>query len=230
MFQEKRKWLLLFLFRDLHPAPQVLKMRVGGPMNLFKQFFGKKHTNPAIHALYRKQGALDAQSEKIILLLPKLAETYKEGGEYLLHKTLLSQFEEYDLQYGVTLSKEMTEEKSMQMLDKVTSLMLMTCFKVLSDVLPDGPEPSALTDGLHYEIYEVLPGKDSFVSYLTYQNPNFEDHKMAPAFKFGKDISEIVAMPDLAFSFLVSQQFAVISDVSGRLTRWVLFDEPMEPS
>ncbi|VAX32434.1 hypothetical protein MNBD_NITROSPIRAE01-2149 [hydrothermal vent metagenome] len=163
-------------------------------------------------------------------MLPKLAETYKEGGVYLLHKTLLDQFEEYDAQYGVTLSKEITEEKSAQMLDKITSLMLMTCFKELSRVLPEGSSPSALTDALHYEIYGALPNKDSFVAYLTYENPNFEDHKMAPAFKFGKDISEIVAMPDLAFSFLVSQQFAVISDVSGRLTRWILFDEPMEPS
>ncbi len=199
-------------------------------MNFIKQFFGKKHANPAIHALYRKQEVLDAKSEEIIPLLPKLAETYKEGGEYLLHKTLLSQFEEYDLQYGVTLSKEMTEEKSVLMLDKITSLMLMACFKELSNILPDGPVPSALTDALHYEIYGVLPGKESFVSYLTYQNPQFEDHKMAPAFKFGEDISKIVAMPDLAFSFLVAQQFAVISDVTGRLTRWVLFDEPMEPS
>lgn len=200
-------------------------------MSLLKNLFNrKKHANPAIHALYKKQKLPDPKVEEIIPLLPKLAETYKEGGVYLLHKTLLDQFEEYDAQYGVTLSKEITEEKSAQMLDKITSLMLMTCFKELSRVLPEGPSPSALTDALHYEIYGALPNKDSFVAYLTYENPNFEDHKMAPAFKFGKDISEIVAMPDLAFSFLVSQQFAVISDVSGRLTRWILFDEPMEPS
>lgn len=200
-------------------------------MNFFQGLFNrKKHPNPAINALYRKQKSLDPKAEEIIVLLPKLAKTYKEGGAYLLHKTLLSQFEEYDAQYGVALSKEMTEEKSAQMLDKITSVMLLTCFKALSNVFPDGPYPSALTDALHYEIYGALPGKDSFVAYLTYKNPNFEDSQMAPAFKFGADISEIVGMSDLSFSFLVAQQVAVISDVSGRLTRWILFDEPLSPS
>ena len=94
--------------------------------------------------------------------------------------------------------------------------------------MPDGPYPSGLTDALHYEIYGVLPSDDSFVTYLTYENPNVEDSNMAPAFKFGEDIAQIVAMPDLSFSFLAAQQVAVISDISGRLTRWVLFDEPIE--
>jgi len=197
-------------------------------MNLIQKFFRKKHPNPAIHALYRKHETLHEKVEVIIPLLSKLAETYVEGGEYLLHKTLLEQFKEYDAQYGSSLSKEITEEKSALMLRKITSLMLMTCFKELSRVLPDGPYPSALTDALHYEIYTALPSNDSFVAYLTYENPNIEDRKMAPAFKFGDDIAQIVAMPDLSFSFLVAQQVAVISDISGRLTRWVLFDEPIE--
>lgn len=200
-------------------------------MNFFQGLFNrKKHPNPAINVLYRKQKSPDPKAEEIIVLLPKLAETYKEGGVYLLHKTLLNQFEEYDAQYGVTLTKEMTEEKSVQMLGKITNVMLMTCFKVLSDVFPGGPYPSALTDALHYDIYGALPDKDSFVDYLTYKNPNFEDSQMAPAFKFGADISEIVAMSDLSFSFLVAQQVAVISDVSERLIRWILFDEPLSPS
>ncbi len=197
-------------------------------MNLIKKLFGKKHPNPAIYALYRKQDPLDPKVETIIPLLPKLAEIYHEGGIYLLHKTLLEQFKEYDDQYDSNLSKEMTEEKSAQMLRKITSLMLMTFFKELSRILPDGPYPSGLTDALHYEIYGVLPSDDSFVTYLTYENPNVEDSNLAPAFKFGEDIAQIVAMPDLSFSFLAAQQVAVISDISGRLTRWVLFDEPIE--
>ncbi|MFQ5588029.1 MAG: hypothetical protein ACE5F7_04245 [Nitrospiria bacterium] len=198
-------------------------------MNFFKNIFQKpKYANPALNTLYRSEGAFDADVGKMADLLPKLSETYEEGGAYLLHKTLLSQFEEYDAQYGRSLSEEMNEEKSARMLRKVTSLMLVSFFRELSSIYPEGPYPGALTDALHYEMYGVLPAEDSFVDYLRYQNPNFEDARMAPAYKFGNDIAEILAIPDLSFSFMAAQQAAVISDISKRLMRWVFFDEPIE--
>lgn len=198
-------------------------------MGLFQRLFRrKKHPNPAINALHYSVGSFDPKVSEMILLLPKLSETFQEGGAYLLQKTLLTQFKEYDAQYGANLSEEVNEEKSKQMLVRVMSLMLVVFFKELSRILPDGPYPSALSDALHYEIYGALPGKESFIAYLTYENPNFEDAKMSPAFKFGNDISEIVSVSDLSFSFMAAQQVAVISDIASRLTRWVLFNEPIE--
>ncbi len=201
-------------------------------MGLFKNIFQKKrHANPAINRLYHSLDSFDPKIEAMIPLLPKLAQTYEEGGTYLLHKTLLSQFKEYDVEYGHTLSEELNEKKSEDMLRKVISLMLVSFFRELSSLFPEGPYPSAMTDALHYEIYHALPGsEDSFVEFLLYKNPKFEDVRMAPAYKFGNDISEILSIPDLTFSFMVAQQVAVISDISRRLMRWVFFDEPIEPS
>ncbi len=198
-------------------------------MGRFKNFFKKrKYPNPAINTLHHSVGELNPKAEAMIPLLPKLAETYREGGAYLLHKTLLSQFEEYDAQYGRSLSEEINEEKSELMLSKVMSLMLVSFFRELTTIFPDGPYPSAITDALHFELYQSLPSEDGFVSYLLYENPNFEDSRMAPAYKFGNDIAEILAIPDLSFSFMVAQQVAVISDISKRLMRWVFFEEPIE--
>ncbi len=195
----------------------------------FKNLFKRQHyPNPAINTLFYTVGQFDDTVEEMVSLLPKLAETYQEGGTYLLHKTLLSQFEEYDVQYGQDLSIQIDEEKSERMLRKIMSLMLVSFFRALSSHFPDGPYPSALSDALHYEIYQSLPDEDSFVDYLTYENRNFEDSRMAPAYKFGNDIAEILSIPDLSFSFMVAQQVAVISDISNRLMRWVFFDEPIE--
>lgn len=200
-------------------------------MNLFKNFFKKQqHPNPAINSLYHVVGSLAPKADEMIPLLPKLAETYQEGGAYLLHKTLLSQFEEYDTQYGCSLSEEMSEEKSARMLRKIMSLMLVSFFRELSSIFPEGPYPASITDALHYEIYQSLPSEDSFVGYLRYKNPNFEDARMAPAYKFGNDVAEILGIPDLSFSFMAAQQAAVISEIARKLMRWVLFDEPIESS
>ena len=198
-------------------------------MNLLKALFLKKlHPNPAIDKLCRSIPDLDPQAAEMISKLSGLSEAYRDGGACLLEKALLIPIREYDGQYGTQLFDKMDAETKSRLLKTVTSLMLVAFFKELSSLFPEGPYPSSLSDALHFEIYGALPAKESFVDYLTYQNPNFDDPKMAPAYKFGNDIAAILQIPDLSFSFMVAQQAAVISDISKRLMRWVLFDEPLE--
>ncbi|MFQ5781267.1 MAG: hypothetical protein ACE5HN_10860, partial [Nitrospiria bacterium] len=85
-----------------------------------------------------------------------------------------------------------------------------------------------LTDALHFEIYRMLPSKNSFIEYLTYENPNFEDPDMAPAFKFGNDIADIFEIQDFSFSLMISQQSPLITEIFKKIIRLILFNEPIE--
>lgn len=161
-------------------------------------------------------------------LLPKMGETIRQGADYLYLKVLQEQIRDYDVRFGSKVVDQIDEPKKSAILRKLTGLMLVTFFNELSEQYPDSTLPSALTDALHYEIYRALPAKDSFIDYLTYRNPNFEDPRLAPAFKFGNDIAEIVQTLDLSFSFMISQQSTIISEISRKLIRLVLFDEPIE--
>jgi hypothetical protein len=193
--------------------------------NLFQK---KYHQNPAINTLYRAERKLDPKIEEIISLLPKMAEAVRQGGDYLYEKTLRDQILVYDTRFGSSVSAQIDDSKKSVLTRKLVSLMLVSFFNELSELYPDSPFPSSLTDALHFEIYQALPGKESFVDYLTYRNPNFEDPRMAPAFKFGNDVAEILETLDLSFSMMVSQQSPLITDISRKLVRLVLFNEPIE--
>ncbi len=196
----------------------------------FKRLFKKPyHPNPAINALYHSKKTLPPKVSEIIPLLPKLGEVYQEGAAYLLHKVLLSQIKAYDEQYGSSVLDEIDEEKSTEMVQILTRLMIFYYFKALSRIFPEDPYPSVLANALHFEIYNVMPEKESYIAYLSYKNQNFDDAEMAPAYKFGNDIAAIVAIPDLSFCMMITQQAAVILDISQKLMRWILFDEPMAP-
>ena len=191
-------------------------------------FQRKFHPNPAVHTLYRAERKVDPKIEEIISLLPKMAEAIQQGGAYLYEKVLKDQIEVYDTRFGSNVSAQIDDSKKAVLTRKLTCLMLVSFFNELSEIYPDSPFPSSLTDALHFEIYQTLPGKESFIDYLTYQNPNFEDPRMAPAFKFGNDVAEILETLDLSFSIMVSQQSSLIRDISKKLTRLVLFNEPIE--
>ncbi|MBI3802720.1 MAG: hypothetical protein HY282_03045 [Nitrospirae bacterium] len=184
--------------------------------------------NPAVKTLYRTDKKLDSKTEEIINRLPQLGDTIRQGAEYLYHKVLQEQIGHYDTRFGSNISKQIDDTKQSAILKKLTGFMLVAFFNQLSELYPDSPVPSGLTDALHYEIYQALPAKGSFVDYLTYRNPNFEDPRLAPAFKFGNDIAEIMQTLDLSFSFMISQQSPVIMEISQKLIRLVLFDEPIE--
>ncbi|MBN4053160.1 hypothetical protein JYT92_00245 [bacterium AH-315-L15] len=193
--------------------------------NLFKK---RRHPNPAINDLYRHSGSIDKKIEKIVSDLPYLAEAVRQGGTSLLQKTLIDQIKEYDSRTGREISKNINEAKSEAMLEKLTGMMLLAFYEECATMFQDETMPSYLTTALHYELYQSLPSDQGFVAYLTYQNPHFENPNMAPAHKFGNDIAEIVSVSDQLFYFIIAQQAAVISDVTKKLIRWVLFDEPME--
>lgn len=198
-------------------------------MKWFENLFQKKyHQNPAVQSLYRAERNLDPKIEEILSLLPKMGEAIRQGGDYLYVKVLKDQIEVYDTRFGSNVSAQIDESKKSALTRKVISLMLVSFFNELSDLYPDSPFPSSLTDALHFEIYQTLPAKESFIDFLTYRNPNFEDPRMAPAFKFGNDVAEILETLDLSFSIMVSQQSPLISDISRKLVRLVLFDEPIE--
>lgn len=198
-------------------------------MGWLDALFQRKPTaNPAVKSLRRNQGTLDPKIEEIITLLPKMGETVRQGADYLFMKVLQEQIRHYDTRFGSQVVEQIDDSKKSAILRKLTGLMLVTFFNELSEQYPDSPIPSALTDAVHYEIYRSLPSKDSFIDYLTYRNPNFEDPRLAPAFKFGNDIAEIMQTLDLSFSFTISQQTMIITDISRKLIRLVLFDEPIE--
>ncbi|TAJ98765.1 MAG: hypothetical protein EPO39_17405 [Candidatus Manganitrophaceae bacterium] len=199
-------------------------------MSWLNALFQRKSTtqNPAIKSLYRSQGKVDQKAEEIITLLPKLGETIRQGADYLYIKVLQEQIRGYDIRFGSKVVDQIDDSKKSAVLHKLTSLMLVAFFNEISEQYPDSPIASALTDALHYEVYRSLPSKDSFIDYLTYRNPNFEDPRLAPAFKFGNDVAEILQTLDLSFSFMVSQQSTIISEISRKLIRLVLFDEPIE--
>ncbi|NKE69937.1 hypothetical protein [Candidatus Manganitrophus noduliformans] len=198
-------------------------------MGWLDALFQRKPTaNPAVKSLRRNQGTLDPKIEEIITLLPKMGETVRQGADYLFMKVLQEQIRNYDARFGSKVVDQIDDSKKSAILRKLTGLMLVALFNELSEQYPDSPIPSALTDAVHYEIYRALPSKDSFIDYLTYRNPNFEDPRLAPAFKFGNDIAEIMQTLDLSFSFTISQQTMIISDISRKLIRLVLFDEPIE--
>lgn len=198
-------------------------------MSWLNTLFQRKRTaNPAVKLLRRNQGTLDPKVEEIITLLPKMGETIRQGADYLFMKVLQEQIRNYDARFGSRVVDQIDDPKKVALLRKLTGLMLVTFFNELSEPYPDSPIPSALTDAVHYEIYQALPSKDSFIDYLTYRNPNFEDPRLAPAFKFGNDIAEIMQTLDLSFSFMISQQTTIISEISRKLIRLVLFDEPIE--
>lgn len=195
----------------------------------FHSLFDQKrfHKNPAVRSLYRTIKQSDPRTEEIVSLLPKMGEAIGQGADYLYHKVITEQIRAYDDRFGSSVLTEIDEGKKTAIRQKLIGFMLLTFFKELSERHPDSPIPSALTDGLHYEIYRDLPSKGSFVDYVTYQNPNFEDPRLAPSFKFGNDIAEITRTLDLSFSFAIAQQSPLISEVSRKLIRWVLFNEPI---
>lgn len=193
--------------------------------NLFQK---KYHQNPAVDTLYRAERKLDPKIEEIISLLPQTADAIRQGGDYLYEKVLRDQILVYDTRFGSSVSAQIDDSKKNALTRKVVSLMLVSFFNELSGLYPDSPIPSSLTDALHFELYQALPAKESFVDYLTYRNPNFEDPRMAPAFKFGNDVAEILETLDLSFSIMVSQQSPLIADISRKLVRLVLFNEPIE--
>lgn len=199
------------------------------------QFFGrfrkKLHENSAIDTLYRSSSPIDSDTEKIISALPDVAMVLQRVEHSLFERALLDQIKEYDLRMGSQLTKKITEPKTKSMCKRVTSLTLLSFYKILCEHLKDTSVAYALSDALHYEIYQSLSSGEGFAEYLNYlakRKAQDDVELMTPAHKFGNDIAQIMEVSDPTFYFIIAQQTAVICDSAGKLVRWVLFDEEIE--
>jgi len=190
------------------------------------------HKNPAVAQLYRQHKSLDQKASEIVTGLPDFTKAIISGGDYIYQRIVAAQIKEYDLHYGsaVIHQIEIDPTKEDAMIRKIIGFMLFLFYRELALLYPDASLPLSLSSALHFEIYQSMPAYDSFLDYLNYHNPNFEDPAFAPAFKFGNDIAQITGVRDISFSFAISQQISLIGDISRKIIRWMLFHEPIAPT
>lgn len=182
-------------------------------MNLF-QFLFTTEGNP-YHRLVLKQGK-GAETKALLTMLPILATGFTQGAEAIYSRLLIEQFRDYEERYGCALLAQINDAKKEVLVRTVISFMLYTFCNKIEELYPKG-HCLNLTAALHFEIYKKKPCPGSFMDYLTYQNPNFEDRRLAPAFKFGNEIAQIMATMDMAFSCMASQQAILISEITQKI-------------
>ncbi len=188
--------------------------------------------NRPLAAARRYRTVLDERTPGLLLKLPRLAQTLSEGRDYLHRRVLYDQVLEYDRRCGTQVAAAVVGEKREPLLRELTGFMLTAfhdeLWAIYSDVpdAPDAPLPLLLTDALYFEIYRGLPPISS--DYVRYRNPDLEDPKTAPAFKWGQSVAGILGTLDIPFSLMMSQQCPLILAVSRKLVRFALFDEPIE--
>ncbi len=175
-------------------------------MGLFQFLFKTGGTTPA-----------KAKPSKAFLArLPSLASGISQGADSIYRQLLIEQFKDYEERYGCTLVGQINDAKKSALTRVVVSFMLYTFCNKIVESYPE--EPSLpLTSALHFKIYKEKPIAGSFMDYITYQNPNFEDRKLAPAFKFGNEIAQIMETMDMAFSFMASQQAILIAEITRKI-------------
>ena len=149
-------------------------------------------------------------------MLPSIASGITQGADSIYRRLLIAQFRDYEARYGCTFLSEINDEKKSALMRAIASFMLYAFSGGIEERHPK-QFSIPLTYALHFEIYNEKPAGDSFMDYLAYQNPNFEDTKMAPAFKFGNDIAQIMRTMDSAFSMMASQQAILISEITRKI-------------
>lgn len=169
----------------------------------------------------------------LIALLPNFANGISQGADSIYRRLLIEQFKDYEERYGCTLLAQINDKTEAALVRTVISFMLYTFCNKIAETYPE-PISSPLTSALHFEIYKEKPIKGaqcrtghiapagSFLDYMTYQNPNFEDRRLAPAFKFGNEIAQIMETMDMAFSFMASQQAVLIAEITQRILSGLL--------
>lgn len=193
------------------------------------RLFRSQPKNPAIAALNRHRRQFDARMPQIITLLPKLSETFAQGRDYLYDRGIREVVCEYDARAGSQIVAQMDDAKVAALSDEIVAVMLYSFHRVCAALYPASPLFAArLTDALHFEMYQRLPTPDVGVSaYLAYQNPHFEDPKVAYAFRFGQRAGAIMATLDTPFLLMLAQRAPLIVETAEKLTRFVLFNEPI---
>jgi hypothetical protein len=187
-------------------------------MGLF-QFLFKTKANP-YNRLALKQSK-SAETKALLAMLPSLVTGFTQGADSIYRRLLIEQFKDYEQRYGCALLHQINDEKKFALVRVVSSFMLYTFCKKIAETHPS-PVALPLTCALHFEIYKEKPINGvspvgSFMNYITYQNPNFEDRKLAPAFLFGNEVAQIMETMDMAFSFMASQQAILISEITQKI-------------
>jgi len=185
-------------------------------MRLF-QFLFRTDANP-YHRLVLKESKSDEATKALLAGLSGLAFGFSQGADAIYRQLLIEQFKDYEQRYGCTLLAHIDIVKQACLVRAVRSFMLYTfCHQIAES----GKEQTAipLTSALYFEIYKEKPaqGRGDFLDYIMYQNPHFEDRNMAPAFKFGNEIAQIMETMDMAFSMMASQQAILIAEITRRI-------------
>ena len=164
-------------------------------------------------------------------MLPLFAEGVTKGADSIYRQLLIEQFRDYEERYGCALLSRIDGGKKSALVRVVVGLMLYHFWIRIAEshsTLVSIP----LTSALHFEIYHEKPSpkagnslSESFLDYMNYQNPHFEDPKMAPAFKFGNDIAEIMETLNISFSFMASQQAILISEITRKILDGLLLNK-----
>jgi len=196
------------------------------------RFFRSEPKNPAIAALNRHRRQFDAQMPQSITLLPRLSQVFSEGRDYLYDRGIHEVLCEYDARAGSQIAAQIDDAQKAALSDEIVAVMLYAFHRLCSARYPGTPAFSAhLTDALHFEMYRRLPAADAGVSaYLAYHNPHFEDPKVAYAFRFGQRGGAILATLDTPFLLMLAQRAPLIVETAEKLTRFVLFNEPIVAS
>ena len=151
-----------------------------------------------------------------VVALPQIAKNFTQSAELIYERIFRGQLADYEERYGDHLLARINEEKKGRLIQTMTHFMLYTFFCKIEE--EGGAVASPLTHALHYELYKTGPANDaSFLAYVTYQNNNFEEKRLAAAFKFGNDIANIMETADRPFSFMGSQQAMIISEITRRV-------------
>ena len=189
------------------------------------RLFRSEPKNPAVAALNRHRRQFDG----IIRLLPKLSQTFEQGGDYLYDRGIREVLCEYDARAGSEIAAQIDKAKKAALQDEIFALMLYAFHRVCAARYPESPAFAAgLTDALHFEMYRRLPTADAGAAvYLSYRNPHFEDPTMAYAFRFGQRVGAIMATLDTPFLLMFAQHAPLIVETAEKLTRFVLFNEPI---
>jgi hypothetical protein len=189
-------------------------------------WFPFRFRNRPLAAARRHRAILDERTPGLLSRLPLLVQTLSEGRDYLHRRVLYDYVLEYDLRCGTRVAPAVVGEKREPLLRELTGFMLTAFHDELLVIYPDSPLPMLLTDALYFEMYQCLPPISS--DYVRYQNPDLEDPRTAPAFKWGQSVAGILGTLDIPFSLMMSQQCPLILNVSRKLIRFALFDEPIE--
>ena len=158
--------------------------------------------------------------------LPQLVRALSEGRDYLYRKALYDPILEYDRRCGSQVAATVNDAKREALLRELAGFMLTAVHEEMALFYPDSPLPARVTDALYFEMYRCLPPPES--DYVRYHNPELEDSRTAPAFKFGQTVAGILGTLDIPFLLMMSQQCPLILEASKKLVRFTLFDEPME--